>query len=311
METIEKQVEVANLSASQQLFLKAAKEGKNIFLTGKAGTGKSYVVKQLMKILNEQSKKFVAVAPTGIAANNIGGQTIHSLFSLNPNGVLDFKSCNFLKTEKRRLLDQVEVILIDEVSMLRPDVLDGMNFTLLKNGCAGLKTKQVIFIGDMKQLLPPLSDNTRSVLYSMYEGEEFYHAAIYKSLNVVEVELTEVLRQSDPEFIDNLNIIRDGGKSEYFRQFVSDEPDGIVLAPHNSTVELYNKQGLAKIDSPEIVFTAHVEGNIRADDFNLQSEIRVKNGAKIMYLINSNNGELVNGTIGTFVSRNDCYFFRH
>jgi len=298
------------ISEGQQAFLDAALSGKNIFLTGKAGTGKSFIVKYLIQLLRDQKKKVAAIAPTGVAANNIGGQTIHSMFSINPYGVSDFESCNFLKTEKRRMINAVDTFLIDEISMVRPDVLDAINFTMLKNGCGGLEKKQIILIGDMKQLPPILKDNTRSVLYSIYDGDEFWNAKIYKKLNVENFELTEVLRQSDPEFIDALNIVREGGRSEYFRKFVHEEPHGIILAAHNSTVEEYNKEGLAKINQEEIVFNAIIEGNAKADEFNLQSEIRVKNGAKIMYLANSQNGELINGTMGVFVSHSDCHYIR-
>lgn len=298
------------ISEGQQAFLDAALSGKNIFLTGKAGTGKSFIVKYLIQLLRDQKKKVAAIAPTGVAANNIGGQTIHSMFSINTYGVSDFESCNFLKTEKRRMINAVDTFLIDEISMVRPDVLDAINFTMLKNGCGGLEKKQIILIGDMKQLPPILKDNTRSVLYSIYDGDEFWNAKIYKKLNVENFELTEVLRQSDPEFIDALNIVREGGRSEYFRKFVHEEPHGIILAAHNSTVEEYNKEGLAKINQEEIVFNAIIEGNAKADEFNLQSEIRVKNGAKIMYLANSQNGELINGTMGVFVSHSDCHYIR-
>lgn len=282
--------------------------GRNIFLTGKAGTGKSFIVKHAMEQLTDMGKRFIGIAPTGIAANNIGGQTIHSMFSIRPFGVSDFESCNFLRTEKRRLFDKIDVIFIDEISMLRPDILDAMHWTLLKNGCAALDKKQIIFIGDLKQLPAVLEDNTRSVLYQNYDGEEFYNAKIYDKLNVVNIELDEVLRQSDEDFIHNLNIIRDGGKSEYFKKFVSTSPSGIVLAPHNSTVARYNRDGLDKLTTPELVFEASVNGNVKADDFNLESTIRVKDGAKIMYLANSKDAPLVNGTLGIFRQRDELYF---
>lgn len=297
------------LSEKQQLFIEAVESGKNVFLTGKAGTGKSFVVKKIMESLKEKGRKVVAVAPTGVAANNIGGTTIHSLFSINPFGVSDYESTNFVRGEKRRLLNKIDTIFIDEVSMLRPDLLDCIHWTLIKNGCGdGLKNKQVIFVGDLKQLTAVLKDNTKSVLYRDYDGEEFHYAKVYKELNVVDIELDEVLRQSNEEFIENLNIIRDGGKSEYFRQFVGTDTKGIILAPHNSTVEKYNIEGLEKIQSEELVFTAKIEGNAKSEDFNLETVIKVKNGARIMYLANSQDAPLVNGTLGIFIAVDNCYY---
>lgn len=299
------------LSKGQRGFIESVENGDNIFLTGKAGSGKSFVVKIIIERLRELKKKVVAIAPTGVAANNIQGQTIHSLFSINPYGVAEFDTCNFLKQEKRRLLDAVDVIIIDEVSMLRPDVLDAINWTLLKNGCDGLKSKQIIFVGDLKQLPAPIDDNTRSVLFRTYDGEEFFYAKIFPKLNVVNIELTEILRQTNDEFIANLNIIREGGRSEYFRQFVGNEKKGVVLCPHNTTVEKYNRAELEKINGKLFTFNATVYGNIKAEDFNLPTVINVKNGAKIMYLVNSaSDNNLVNGTLGIFVSHNDCHYIR-
>lgn len=289
----------------QQQFLDLALQGKNIFLSGKAGTGKSTVTQQAIEKLRSEGKRVAAIAPTGIAANNIGGQTMHSLFSLNPYGVLNFETSNFVKSEKRRILDLIDVLFIDEVSMLRPDHLDAINYTLLKNGCGSLKDKQVIFVGDLKQLPPVLNDNTRSVLMRTYEGDRFFDSHIYPELNVFPAELDEVVRQSDTEFITALNEIREGRKSEYFRKFVGTEPnEGVILAPHNSTVARYNKEGLDKLTTELQVFEAKIEGesNIKPEDFNLESRIEVKNGAKIMYLVNSQDAPLVNGTLGTFAS---------
>lgn len=289
------------LSQKQQLFYDAVIDGKSVFLSGKAGTGKSFVAKLVIAELKRRGKKIVALAPTGIAANNIEGQTLHSFFSLPPFGVLDFESVNFIKGEKRRLLDAIDTIFIDEVSMLRPDLLDGMNFTLLKNGCKPLREFQLIFIGDLKQLPSPISDNMRSVLLKTYNGDEFYNAKVYRSILPIEIELDEVLRQTDEEFIHHLNTIREGGKSEYFKQFLSKDYHGIILAPHNSTVAKYNKDGLALLSGEEFTFTAIVSGNIKADDFNMESVVTVKNGCKVMYLANSKDNPLINGTLGTFI----------
>jgi len=299
------------LSSKQNEFIELVKSGQNIFLTGKAGTGKSFIVSHAISELKKRGKRIVAIAPTGMAANHINGQTIHSMFSLFPYGVLDFSTCNFMKKEKRRLLDEVTTIFIDEVSMLRPDVLDAMNWTLLKNNCKPLSTKQIIFIGDMKQLPVVLDDNSKAVMFQKgYKGITFMDSFIYSEINPLVIELDEVLRQKNEEFVSNLNIIRDGGKSEYFKQFVSNDPSGIILAPHNSTAMKYNEDGLSKIYSKLLIFDAKVTGNINAEDFNLESKLRVKHGAKIMHLINSTNNPLRNGTIGEFISNKNGYFIK-
>lgn len=303
------------LTSKQKLFLDAALNGDNIFLSGKAGTGKSTVVLKAIQELQKKGKRVAAIAPTGIAANNIGGQTMHSLFSLNPYGVLTFNECNFVKTEKRRVFGMIDVLFIDEVSMLRPDHLDAINWTLLKNGCGLLKNKQVIFIGDMAQLPPVLNDNTMSVLMRNYEGFKFFDAKVYPELNVKPIELDEVVRQSDTEFIEALNIIRDGGKSEYFRKFVGTKPNnGVILAPYNATVNKHNKNGLDALSTELFTFEAKIsqsdDGKIKPEDFNLESRIEVKQGAKIMYLVNSKDAPLVNGTIGVFASMDGNHYIQ-
>lgn len=301
-------------STKQQVFLDTINDGENVFLTGKAGTGKSYVVKAAIELLTKKGKNVIALAPTGVAANNIGGQTIHSMFSLRPYGMLDYASCNFIKTEKRRLLNKVDVIFIDEVSMLRPDILDAMDWTLKKNGLDGLKSKQLVFVGDLKQLPPIIDDNFRSVMMQLYKGDAFYHSLCYPDLKIKTIELDEILRQSDEAFIEALNHIREGKKHEYFRQFQNLPQRGIVLAPHNATVSEYNTRGLALLKGPEYIFDAIVDGNVKAGDFNFETKVVVKKGAKIMYLSNSKNNKLINGTLGIFNMRKgfngdpDAYF---
>lgn len=242
----------------------------------------------------------MALAPTGIAANNIGGATIHSAFGLTPFGMITYDKCNFLKSEKRRALSAVDTIFIDEISMLRADILDALNMTLIKNGCGNIFEKQLIFIGDLKQLPCVVDDNMRSVMLSKYDGVEFFNAEVYNELNVIEIELDEIQRQSDNDFIEALNEVREGRKSEYFRQFVSKEAKGIVLAPHNSTVLKYNTEGLEKLEGETHTFKAFVDGNVNASEFQVENIVKVKDGAKIMYLANSQNNNLRNGTIGIF-----------
>jgi len=298
-----------SLSKSQQIFFDAAMLGQNVWLKGKAGTGKTWVTKLVVKALEDRRKKVIVMAPTGIAATNIGGATLHSTFGLSPHGMLTFETCNFLKSEKRRVLDAADVIVIDEVSMLRADLLDALNWTLIKNGCSGLQSKQVIFIGDMKQLKAVADDNMKSVMLGTYDGVEFYNAKIFKQLNVLEVDLVEMQRQTDTEFIENLNIVREGQKAPYFRKFFSDEAHGVILAPHNSTVNRYNMEGLERQEGKKYTLKAIVTDNVKASDFNMESEIQVKDGCKIMYLMNSKNNNLVNGTMGVFRQETDSNGF--
>jgi ATP-dependent exoDNAse (exonuclease V) alpha subunit len=194
--------------------------------------------------------------------------------------------------------------------MLRPDILDGIHLTFKKNGLKGLDSRQVVFVGDLKQLPPILDDNTRSVLYRTYDGHTFYDAMVFKKLDVHFIELTEVMRQTDTEFIDNLNIIREGGKSEYFRRFVTDKPQGIILAPYNATVQAYNEAGLQAQEGDLFKFEAEMDGVDNPEEFGLERTIKVKNGCKIMYLVNSKDNPLRNGTLGIFVSHNNCHYIK-
>lgn len=287
-------------SKDQKTFYDKFINGENIFLTGKAGTGKSFIVQEAISEFKRQKKKVIALAPTGIAAYNIDGQTLHSMFGLPVNGVITFEECRFLKTEKRKILKTADTIVIDEVSMLRPDILDALDWTLKKNGLKGLLTKQIVFVGDLKQLPAPINDNMKSVLLQNYDGIEYFHSRIYQELKVETIELNFVHRQSDPEFIENLNIVRDGGKSPYFKKFVTEKSKGVVLAPHNTTVKKYNIEGLESITSKKHKYIATIYGNVKAMDFNLEEKLELKDGCKIMYLVNSKNNPLFNGTIGVF-----------
>lgn len=293
-------------SDKQQEFIDAALSGKSIFLTGEAGSGKSFVVREVIKMLQQKGKQVLVTAPTGIAANNLDGQTVHSLFGLTPFGVLTFETCNFLRKEKRRVLDRANVIIIDEISMVRCDMLDGVNWTLKKNGLRGLEKYQVIFVGDLAQLEPVADDNFKSVLSDKYKSVFFYDSEIYPKLNITKIELDEVKRQSDPEFISALNQVRRNEKAPYFRKFFHTEPKGVVLAPRIETVNRYNEQEYAKLEGEEYEFKAEVEiykegTKIQFADFNVEPLVKMKDGAKIMYLVNSQAyNNLRNGTIGTF-----------
>lgn len=306
-ETVEAAEPKITLSPDQEAFLQAVESGLNVRLGGKAGTGKSFITRLAMERLKAKGKRVAALAPTGIAANNVGGATLHSTFSLRPFGVLDYEACNFVKEIKRYLFKNMDVIIIDEVSMLRPDILDALNWTLIKNGCGSLTDRQVILIGDMKQLGIVADDNMVSVMLQKYGGCSFEKADVYHRLRFTEIELNQMQRQSNPEFIEALNIVREGVKAPYFKQFLSTVPRGMVLAPHNATVAKYNIEGFNSVEGETFTFTARIEGKAKIADFNLDPEIKVKDGCKVMYLVNSKNNPLVNGTLGIFRVKDESH----
>lgn len=290
-----------DLTPKQQLFLDLASMGKNIYLSGKAGTGKSTVVKKFIDQAEKQKLKIPCLATTGVAAQNIRGQTIHSFFRIGFGKIIQPSDIKKLFKPKKELIKKVRVIVIDEVSMLRPDVLDAIFYTYEKNNLDIFKV-QFIFVGDLAQLPPTITDTEQKDLYSIYGGVNFFHSNFYKNLQVENIDLDEVVRQSNNDFVENLNIIRNGGKSSYFKQFVSKEPKGIILAPHNDTVKKYNEEGLSKLEGKIIKLETLSKGKAKPSDFNLEEELNVKVGAKIMYLANDSKTGLVNGTLGEF-----CY----
>lgn len=291
----------------QQRFLNLALSGKNIFLTGKAGTGKSFIIDEFVK----RCKKNVAkLGTTGIAATNIGGQTVHSFFGINPFEVYDGKNAKSLTLKKREIIQKADVIIIDEVSMLRVDVLDAINGTMLFNGLGYLSKKQIIFVGDLKQLPAIQTREEQKIIRKRYKGYLFHDAKCYKYLKVQNIQLTEIKRQSDERFIAALNTIREGGKDEYFKNFVSTHPNnGVILAPHNSTVDKYNKDELNKLSGKLHVLRAEISGQINPKDYPVDEEIHVKDGAKIMYCINDKKNGLINGSIGTLKIIGGSFYF--
>jgi ATP-dependent DNA helicase PIF1 len=299
-----------NYTQKQQEFITAVEMGRNIFLTGDAGTGKSTVFNQARKILEGMGKSVIAVAPTGMAATNINGATIHSTFRINPfKVILSKEDCAHVNSDIRSVFKKVDAIFFDEVSMLRADVLDGIHYTLQINGVRkGLLGMQVIFTGDLDQLPNIINDIEMSILMKKYKGAQFLHAEVFKQLNVIQIELNEVLRQSDKEFIEALRVIKKGGKSPYFRQFITDKPDGVILAPYNDTVKYYNSEGLKQQDGEEMEFIADYKGDAKPSDFNFEPILRLKSGCRVMYLVNSKDAPLINGTLGTFLyEEGKCY----
>lgn len=293
MEWTKKQLDFLNIAGVSSGF---------VFLTGKAGTGKTTILKEF---INRHNKPVVKLATTGIAATLFGGQTIHSFFAIPPLNILTEDNCIFVKRDTRLLWNMARVIIIDEASMLRPDIIDFIDLQLKKNNCKSLSSKLIIFAGDFKQLQPITDNTSKPYLEERYGHIDFRNAHCINNLKTIE--LDEVKRQSNPIFINSLNVIREGKPTKYFDRFKKNTNNGIRLCPYRAQADKYNTIELNKLKGKSITFNAIVEGQIKPSDFTIPFSITVKEGAKIMYLTNDEN--LSNGDIGVFRVINDKYFF--
>lgn len=279
----------------QQKVLELARTGKSFFLTGKAGTGKSTVLNELKKIL---SNRAVFLATTGVAASNIGGETVHSFFSIKPFGFLQEKDANWVKNEKRTIWQSIKTIIIDEVSMLRPDILDCINWTLEKNIGRTIKSYQLIFVGDMKQLMPVYKPEDLCQCEETYKGITWKYAKCIeeKKINIQTVELTEIKRQNDLEFIEALNQVREGQHASYFNDFKTMNK-GIVLAPYNKQVSDYNLKILQSLPGEFITLECDKSDDYKTGSTIAEETLHLKDGCRVMYL--KNDDYFYNGYLGT------------
>lgn len=292
---------------------------KNIFITGKAGTGKSY----LLKYFKEHTKKDVLyTAPTGIAAINIGAVTIHSAFGFDnlKDGTKFFR----LSQEKIAILRNLEVLIIDEISMVRVDVLEQVNKILqfYNRTDKPFGGKQVIVFGDIFQLPPIVKTKEEKICFSDKYGDVYFFNSTAYSDGCFEIkELRKIYRQTNRTFIDILNKIREGIlPSEYEKilnqQYVAKAPDGIVqLVTKNHIREEINTENLEKINKKEYCYNAEIIYNpdmkykvkVDPDQYMCDFELKLKVGAHIMMISNDNYKRWVNGTFGTISELGDDY----
>ncbi|MEZ4911205.1 MAG: AAA family ATPase [Saprospiraceae bacterium] len=282
----------------------------SVFLTGKAGTGKSTLLKHIISDLN---KKYILLAPTGIAALNVGGQTIHSFFGFGFRPYLpkDRDLPNLL--EKLDLLKKIDLIIIDEISMVRADVMNAIDLTLkkfLKNK-SPFGGKQLLIVGDLLQL-PPVVNNKNieevKILRENYRSEFFFDAPIFNEFDLEVIELDKVYRQEEKDFVKVLNNIRTNQATDadlcsintrYQRDIVS---EGVItLTTKNATVDKINSQKLSKIDKPEFDFFATKTGTFadnRSSKRNPTDDIlKLKEGSQVIFVKNDSERKWVNGTI--------------
>lgn len=288
---------------------------KAVFLTGKAGTGKTTF---LRKLVAESAKAVVVVAPTGVAAVNAGGVTIHSFFQL-PLSVYVLgsvqKGVRFnMSKEKLRIIRAMDLLVIDEISMVRSDLLDAVDATLrrYRGNPLPFGGVQLLMIGDLQQLSPVVPEEEWEVLKPYYDTPFFFGAKALTRLDYVTVELTEVFRQSgDPRFISLLNNVRDDCLTDvdirllnacYNPLFTPENGDGYIrLTTHNYLADNYNSRALDALPGEAFELEASVDGDFPEQAWPVSGRLVLKCGAQVMFLRNDPDLRYFNGKIGTVV----------
>lgn len=281
-----------------------------ILVTGEAGTGKSTLVNFIKTHGNIPST--VVLAPTGVAALNIGGQTLHSFFRF-PFKIID--EAALADQRKNRLWKKVKLIIIDEISMVRADMLDGIDIILRKaqdssqpfGGC------KVLLVGDFFQLPPVIPNHEKIVLGQMgYAGPFAYHANVLENYTPVHFELSKVYRQRDPRFVEILSDLRvarnvEEATAKLNNICVKPHREGhtpVLLTSTNAIAERYNKKGIQDLTSEPLQYDCVTEGRFNANRAPAPMQISLKKGARVMAVKNDPMKRWVNGSLGTIVALN-------
>ena len=297
---------------------------KNLFLTGRAGTGKTTFLK---KILLEIDKNHVVLAPTGVAAINAGGSTIHSFFGFpltaftpDSNWVnFDFATNRYglskhirYRRDKATLIRQLDLIVIDEISMVRADLLDAIDFALRKtrNQQLPFGGVQILAIGDLFQLAPVVKPATWEILRPYYQSPYFFDSLAWKESKPITIELTKIYRQSDPVFIDILNRMRTGTTTEADVETLNDryqpeqeitEKDHVVLTTHNHKADAINGRELSAIQNPARTYQAIIEDKFPENAYPVDEKIVLKKDCKVMFVRNDPEGAYYNGKLAKII----------
>jgi len=292
---------------------------QSVFLTGKAGTGKSTFLKY---ICQNTKKKHIVLAPTGIAAINAGGSTMHSFFKLpfypllpdDPNLSLQKGRIHeFFKYAKphRKLIEQVELVIIDEISMVRADTIDAIDRILrvyshnLREPFGG---KQILLVGDVFQLEPVVKNDEREIINRFYPTPYFFSARVFAEIDLVSIELKKVYRQTDKVFVSVLDHIRTNTAGAADLQLLntrygtslkqSEEDMYITLATRRDSVDFINDKKLAELPGDPITFPGEITGEFPESSLPTPKDLVLKPGAQIIFIKNDYEKRWVNGTIG-------------
>ena len=293
------------INSEFQLALKTLiQTNDNVFITGKAGTGKTTFLKYFVSQCN---KKFVILAPTGVAALNAGGETIHSFFKFKTDITLD--KVTKRKYGKNSIYKNLDTIIIDEVSMLRADLLDCVDKFLRLNGPVPklpFGGVQMLFIGDLMQLPPVVTKEEEFLFKNYYDSPYFFSAKCMNEVFCHVIEFQKIYRQTDEKFINMLNSIRtnniDDNLINSLNQNVGKKSENqkfsVLLTTTNKSAEFYNNKFLSQINSVEHTFTAETQDIDNVSVFPANYELKLKVGAQVMMLNNESKNRWVNGTIG-------------
>ena len=293
--------------------------GRSIFLTGKAGTGKTTFLKT---VVEESTKRTVVVAPTGVAAINAGGMTIHSFFQLPlspfvPNAKV--KNRFDFSKEKRKIIASMDLLIIDEISMVRSDLLDAIDTVLrrFRNRHVPFGGVQLLMIGDLAQLTPVVTAEDIEMLRPYYDTPYFFGSKALSQIDYVTIQLDKVYRQHDEDFLALLNHIRNGHPSSadlmllnkrFLPTFRPKADEGYIrLTTHNATANSYNESELRKLPSRPYTFDAHIEGTFPEYAYPTTASLVLKEGAQVMFVKNDSSTEhrYYNGRIGHVVEVDD------
>lgn len=297
---------------------------RSLFLTGKAGTGKSTFLRY---IAANTKKKHVVLAPTGIAAINAGGSTLHSFFKLPfypllPNdskySVRNLRNTMKYNSEKIKLLREVELIIIDEISMVRADIIDFIDKILRvynRNMREPFGGKQLLLVGDIYQLEPVVREDDKKLLSPFYSSNFFFDAKVFYQFQLVSIELKKVYRQSDPVFINILDHIRTSqvANSDLIKLnervgVTLDEGDSrlsITLSTRRDTVDFINENKLKELPGDPTLFRGTIEGEFPESSLPTPMELYLKTGAQVIFIKNDIDHQWVNGTLGTVIGFDD------
>ena len=297
---------------------------RSLFLTGKAGTGKSTFMRHIAATIK---KKHIILAPTGIAAINAGGSTLHSFFKLPFHPLLPndkrYSNRNIRDTlkyngEKTKLLREVELIIIDEISMVRADIIDFIDKVLRiynRNMREPFGGKQLLLVGDIYQLEPVIKEEERQLLRPFYPSNFFFDAQVFREMQLIAVELKKVYRQRDAQFITLLDHIRTSNVSDTDLRLLNAQVNAeigteagrlsITLSGRRDTVDYINEKQLNTLPDQPTIFYGHIEGEFPESSLPTPMELEVKTGAQVLFIKNDKERRWVNGTLGTIIGFGD------